>query len=134
MEPLVWWTKFCFGLNDYGNHLPCHGELAEHEWMGEQWADLITALGNTYPDALTRCMVDMLNEPDSWGLSWDAQDGLPASGDLYLAAMDAIYQVNSGRTQAAFHLHQSLPRPPHQCLLGFTGGYIGRKGSSNGRR
>jgi hypothetical protein len=63
--------------------------------------DLITELGNAYPDALTRCMVDMLNEPDSWGLSWDAQDGLPASGDLYLAAMDAIYQVNSGGATAA---------------------------------
>jgi hypothetical protein len=61
-----------------------------------QWADLVTQLGAAYPEAINSCLIDMLNEPDCWGLSWQASNGYPSSGDLYLAAMDAIYAVNSG--------------------------------------
>ena len=58
-------------------------------------------LTQQYPDAAARVFVDILNEPDSFQLQWQAQDdaGLPGAGDLYLAAMDAIYPVNSGEQQ-----------------------------------
>lgn len=65
-------------------------------------------LTSQYPDAAARVFVDILNEPDSFQLQWQAQDdaGLPGAGDLYLAAMDAIYPVNSGepRRQRCTHL------------------------------
>lgn len=53
-----------------------------------------------YPDAAARVFIDILNEPDSFQLQWQAQAdaGLPGAGDLYLAAMDAIYPVNNGDT------------------------------------
>ena len=41
-------------------------------------------------------MVDILNEPDFGNLRWEAANGLPGVGDLYLQAMDALYNVNSG--------------------------------------
>jgi len=56
----------------------------------------MTQLTNTYPNAAAHSLVDILNEPDAWGLKWQAQNGLPGVGDLYLAAMDAIYPVNPG--------------------------------------
>ena len=58
----------------------------------------MSQLTEQYPDAAARVFVDILNEPDSFQLQWQAQDdvGLPGAGDLYLAAMDAIYPVNSG--------------------------------------
>ena len=67
-----------------------------------QWADLVAQLTARYPDAAARVLVDILNEPDSFQLQWQAQDGagLPGAGDLYLAAMDAVYAVNSGARPA----------------------------------
>ena len=75
--------------------------MAQHEALQRaraQWADLVAQLTEQYPDAAARVFVDILNEPDSFQLQWQAQDdaGLPGAGDLYLAAMDAIYPVNSG--------------------------------------
>ena len=57
---------------------------------------LVTQLTNTYPNAASRCLLDLLNEPDAFKLQWQAQSGLPGVGDLYLRAMDAIYPVNQG--------------------------------------
>ncbi|KAK9864609.1 hypothetical protein WJX84_005551 [Apatococcus fuscideae] len=52
---------------------------------------------NTYlPVAQAKTMVDILNEPDFGNLRWEAANGLPGVGDLYLQAMDALYNVNSG--------------------------------------
>ena len=65
-----------------------------------QWADLVAQLTAKYPNAAARIFVDILNEPDSFQLQWQAQAdaGLPGAGDLYLAAMDAVYPVNNGET------------------------------------
>jgi hypothetical protein len=68
----------------------------------------VNRLGTAYPDAVNSCLIDLLNEPDCWDLSWQANNGKPSSGDLYLAAMDAIYAVNSGTPR--------LPRHSRHCL------------------
>lgn len=60
----------------------------------------MTQLTNQYPNAAAMCLCDLLNEPDAFKLQWSAQNGLPGVGDLYLAAMDAIYPVNPGKSQA----------------------------------
>ena len=56
----------------------------------------MTQLTHNSPNAAARSLIDILNEPDAFKLQWQAQNGLPALSDLYLAAMDAIYPVNSG--------------------------------------
>lgn len=59
----------------------------------ERWADLATQISQD-PDTAAYVMMDILNEPDSQKLRWEAVDGLPSTGDLYLAGMQAIYDVN----------------------------------------
>lgn len=63
-----------------------------------QWADLMTQLTNTYPDAAARVICDVLNEPDFGNLRWEAQPdaGLPGMKDMYLNAWDAIYNITNG--------------------------------------
>lgn len=77
-----------------------------------QWADLVQQLGTAYPDAINSCMIDMLNEPDCWGLTWEAQDGNPSAGDLYLAAMDAIYAVNPGASRPSPPRNDAISQKP----------------------
>ena len=62
-----------------------------------QWTDLMTQLSVKYPDAAARCICDFLNEPDFGNLRWEAQPsaGLPGMKDMYLNAMDAVYNVTS---------------------------------------
>ena len=63
-----------------------------------QWADLMTQLTNTYPDAAARVICDVLNEPDFGNLRWEAQPsaGLPGMKDMYLNAWDEIYNITNG--------------------------------------
>ena len=62
-----------------------------------QWTDLMTQLSVKYPDAAARCICDFLNEPDFGNLRWEAQpsQGLPGMKDMYLNAMDAVYNITS---------------------------------------
>ena len=57
----------------------------------------MTQLSVQYPDAAARCICDFLNEPDFGNLRWEAQpgQGLPGMKDMYLNAMDAVYNVTS---------------------------------------
>ncbi|KAK9864612.1 hypothetical protein WJX84_011232 [Apatococcus fuscideae] len=63
-------------------------------WV-QSWVKLITAI-SADGVAQARTMVDILNEPDWMNLRWEASDGKPGAGDLYLQAMDALYSVNPG--------------------------------------
>jgi hypothetical protein len=56
------------------------------------WAKLVKELSS---DSVVKqhLMVDLLNEPDQYGLQWGAQNGKPGLGDLYIKAMDAIEAV-----------------------------------------
>ncbi|DBB04409.1 TPA: hypothetical protein ACH3X1_012892 [Trebouxia sp. C0004] len=62
------------------------------QWL-TWWPSLISTISQDATASL-RIMVDILNEPDCNGLKWSAANGKPGAGDLYLAAMDAIYAVN----------------------------------------
>lgn len=59
----------------------------------QYWAQLATAISQD-PDTAAYVMMDILNEPDSQKLRWEPINGLPGVGDLYLAGMQAIYDVN----------------------------------------
>lgn len=67
-------------------------------WVA-QWRKLWTEMVARYPASSRRVLLDVLNEPDVWGLGWQAVPGnasLPAAGDLYLEAMDALHEANPG--------------------------------------
>jgi aryl-phospho-beta-D-glucosidase BglC (GH1 family) len=60
-----------------------------------QWAQLVKDLRQD-PAVKSKLMVDLLNEPDNFGIRWEAQAGTPGLGDLYLQAMDAIEAASPG--------------------------------------
>jgi len=59
------------------------------------WASLAAALAAD-PTTSSRVMLDILNEPDNFGLRWEASGGKPALKDLYLSALDAIESAAPG--------------------------------------
>jgi hypothetical protein len=69
-------------------------------WVA-QWRKLAAELVARHPGAARRVLLDVLNEPDVWGLGWEAKPDpanpnttLPSAGDLYLEAMDALHAVS----------------------------------------
>ena len=69
-------------------------------WVA-QWRKLWRELVARHPQSARRVLLDVLNEPDVWGLGWAPGEGkdergaatgepVPAAGDLYLEAMDAL--------------------------------------------
>ena len=61
------------------------------QWV-KYWSQLMTSIKQ---DPLTAAyvLVDIMNEPDSQKIRWEAQGSLPGAKDLYLDAMDAISAV-----------------------------------------
>lgn len=64
-------------------------------WV-QRWTDLATKLTQRYPFAASMSLIDILNEPDAWGVGWTPQNGKPGYGDMSLKIMDALYKVNPG--------------------------------------
>ena len=64
-------------------------------WV-ERWVDLTTRLTKQYPRAASMSLIDILNEPDAWGVGWTPANGKPGYGDMALTIMDALYKVNPG--------------------------------------
>lgn len=74
-------------------------------WV-QYWRRLAQSIKN---DAVSApwVMFDILNEPDSQDLLWEASGGKPGAGDLYLRAMDAIASVNPSQVMAIEGLGQT---------------------------
>lgn len=62
------------------------------EWV-DQWVKLVQAVSQQ-PATKDKILIDILNEPDNYGIRWEQSGDKPALKDLYLSAMDAIYAVN----------------------------------------
>eukprot|EP00882_Tetradesmus_deserticola_P019764 GHRQ01021302.1.p1 GENE.GHRQ01021302.1~~GHRQ01021302.1.p1 ORF type:complete len:501 (+),score=125.39 GHRQ01021302.1:274-1776(+) len=64
------------------------------------WADLwkaVTCLPNFYTDIAGRVLVDVMNEPDSMGIRWEASGDRPGAEQLYLATADALYRITPNK-------------------------------------
>lgn len=83
-----------------------------------QWADLMTQLTVQYPDAAARVICDFLNEPDFGNLRWEAQpdQGLPGMKDLYLNAMDEVYNITEGEGNLSSCIHDPPAEAWNQCI------------------
>jgi hypothetical protein len=95
-DRFIWVAKFYAANGFYvlvDNHLREDQTVLDStcDWVND-WKNLAAALASQ-PELKGRLMIDILNEPDNFGLRWEAQPGKPGVKDLYLAAMDAIYPV-----------------------------------------
>jgi hypothetical protein len=60
------------------------------------WADLwkaVSCLPNFQLDIAGRVLVDVMNEPDSMNVRWEATNSRPGAQQLYLATADALWQM-----------------------------------------
>ena len=87
------WVATFFAQNGFyvmvDNHLrEDQTALEDANTWSQKWADLVKDLSS---DATlkSRLIVDLLNEPDNYGIKW------PKLKDLYIKAMDAIEKVTS---------------------------------------
>lgn len=98
MNRFLWVINF-FAKNGFyvliDNHLREDQTVLHNpqQWV-QYWVQLVNAISQ---DSISRekLMIDLLNEPDNYGIRWEASGNLPALKDLYLSAMDAIYPINS---------------------------------------
>lgn len=97
MNRFLWVVDF-FAKNGFyvliDNHLREDQTALESKdkWV-QEWVKLATEISKN-PEASKKVMIDILNEPDNFGIRWEASGDKPGLGDLYLSAMDAIHQVN----------------------------------------
>ncbi|KAL3142124.1 hypothetical protein ABBQ32_004742 [Trebouxia sp. C0010 RCD-2024] len=94
IDRFVWVVQYFTANNIYvllDNQLNLDTTVLDNyqQWI-QWWPDLVNRISQD-PVASQKIMIDMLNEPDCQYLQWQAANG---AGDLYLAAMDAIYKVN----------------------------------------
>jgi aryl-phospho-beta-D-glucosidase BglC (GH1 family) len=62
-----------------------------------QWALVwkkVSCLPNWGPDIAGRVFVDVMNEPDSMGIRWEANNDRPGAQQLYLATSDALWRIS----------------------------------------
>jgi Cellulase (glycosyl hydrolase family 5) len=95
LNRFLWVINF-FAKNGFYVLIDDHQEdstvlTSQSQWI-QDWVKLATAIAN---DPISRKMVmfDLLNEADGFGIQWKAANGKPGLSDLYLSAMDALYQV-----------------------------------------
>lgn len=97
LDRFVWVVNF-FAKNGFyvliDNHLREDQTALQNrqEWL-ELWKDLV---GRISQDPLSKkmLMIDILNEPDQFGIRWEASAQAPGLKDLYISAMDALYPIN----------------------------------------
>lgn len=61
----------------------------------QKWVDSWVRLGKAIakdPISKDHVMFDLLNEPDNYGIRWEASGGKPGLENLYLSVMDALYK------------------------------------------
>ncbi len=92
------WVVNFFARNGFyvliDNHLREDQTVLEdsQKWV-QYWVHLATAIAQD-PIAKDHVMLDLLNEPDNFGIRWESSGQKPGLKDLYLSAMDALSLVN----------------------------------------
>ena len=99
MDRFVWVVNFYANNGFYvlvDNHLrEDQSAINDPAGWARAWADLATRL-TADPVTRSRLMIDILNEPDNFGVRWEKSGSNPALKDLYLSAMDAIETAAPG--------------------------------------
>ncbi|KAL0031693.1 hypothetical protein WJX79_001570 [Trebouxia sp. C0005] len=66
----------------------------QNQWLSD-WVTLLKAVAQ---DSISSqmLMIDVLNEPDVFGVRWEAANGKPGYADLCIQLMDAVYSIVPG--------------------------------------
>jgi hypothetical protein len=73
--------------------------------FASQWALVwkkVTCLPNFGADIAGRVFVDVMNEPDSMGIRWEATNDRPGAQQLYLATADTLWAMNPNQVMFMF--------------------------------
>lgn len=98
LDRFLWVVNF-FAKNGFyvliDNHLREDSTVLEdrHLWV-QQWTDLVIRISED-PISKKMLMIDILNEPDNYGILWEPSGQKPGLKDLYLEVMEAVYPINS---------------------------------------
>ncbi|KAI8472618.1 MAG: glycoside hydrolase superfamily [Monoraphidium minutum] len=71
----------------------------------DKWLDLwkqVSCLPNFHADLANRVFVDVMNEPDSMGVRWEASGDRPGAQQLYLGTADAIWAATPNKVMFMF--------------------------------
>jgi hypothetical protein len=71
----------------------------------DTWAQLwkqVSCLPNFQRDLANRVFVDVMNEPDSMNIRWEARDGRPGAQQLYLGVADALWTLSPSKVMFMF--------------------------------
>ncbi|WIA19208.1 hypothetical protein OEZ86_005581 [Tetradesmus obliquus] len=71
----------------------------------DTWAQLwrqVSCLPNFQRDLANRVFVDVMNEPDSMNIRWEARDGRPGAQQLYLGVADALWALSPAKVLFMF--------------------------------
>ncbi len=79
-----------------GAALLLHGRLTRTALLRQAWSDIMTQVAAD-PWASAYTIFDILNEPDSHGLGWQANGNNPGVGDLYHQVMTAGHSINPSK-------------------------------------
>nr|QOL01204.1 putative extracellular protein TR9_013c [Trebouxia lynnae] len=66
----------------------------QNQWLSD-WTTLLRAIAQD-PISSQKLMIDVLNEPDVFGVRWEAANGKPGYADLCIRLMDAAYSIVPG--------------------------------------
>ncbi|KAK9833284.1 hypothetical protein WJX81_003097 [Elliptochloris bilobata] len=61
-------------------------------WVG-LWYDLLSDVFEVAPEAKGRLLIDFINEPDGYGLTWEGSKGIDSLTDIYITVMDALWPI-----------------------------------------
>eukprot|EP00884_Botryococcus_braunii_P018123 jgi/Botrbrau1/4995/Bobra.0396s0021.1 len=65
------------------------------QWVAN-WVALLKNILALAPEAQGRLLIDLMNEPDGFDLTWEGNETLAGLGTYYIEAIDAMYQICPG--------------------------------------
>jgi hypothetical protein len=77
-------------------------------YWGNLWRR-VTCLPNFNSDLANRVLVDVMNEPDSMGIRWEASGDRPGAEQLYLATADALWNISPDKVLFMFEGEGAVP-------------------------
>lgn len=120
-------TSITHALNAYRHVLPMQWfavaqGLEDHAYdvtrFVDAWAALwkqVSCLPNFQRDIANRVFVDIMNEPDSMEIRWEASGSRPGAHQLYLGTADALWALSPGKVLFMF---EGAHHTARKCVAG----------------